>query len=282
MTINSCICCDHKDITIQFNNSFFNSNIRRCKNCSYMFNDVSKEEVDSFLKNYYKNEYWQIKRKQRSNFFLRLISKISSVKLDFQRAYSQFNYIKKTRGNVLDVGAGRGTTSIFFAKRNFQVISIEPDKKNAEKLRKINLSIQVHNGSLDDFKNEGRLFDIVVLSHVLEHAYNILDFLKIIKKLLTENGIIFVEVPNCNNNATLERSIMTEPHLSHFTKKSLENLFCKLGMKIVKLESVYYGYCDDSLLHQAVRSLKFLIFRRDIYKNSSNGKGDAYRVIVKL
>jgi len=94
-------------------------------------------------------------------------------------------------------------------------------------------------------------------------------------------GILFIEIPNCDNPQVLHDSVMSEPELSQFTRKSLEFLFKKTHFKLVKLESMYFDLLHSSTAQKAIIYTKYRLFRKDLYKKSSDKKGTVYRVILQ-
>ena len=70
-------------------------------------------------------------------------------------------------------------------------------------------------------------FDVIWMSHVLEHLIRPDIFLNRISKNLKKNGIFFIEVPSCTHEPTLQSSIFENPHVHHFTRKSLLKLVKK-------------------------------------------------------
>ncbi len=72
--------------------------------------------------------------------------------------------------------------------------------------------------------------------HVLEHLVDPINSLIRIKKNMKLNSIFLYEVPNCENDEMLNASINENPHVYHFTKKSLENIVKKAGFKIIKID----------------------------------------------
>lgn len=50
----------------------------------------------------------------------------------------------------------------------------------------------------EDYK-PNKLFDNIILGHVLEHVVNPVDILKLVSSWLAPNGVIIAAVPNCNS-----------------------------------------------------------------------------------
>ena len=80
-----------------------------------------------------------------------------------------------------------------------------------------------------------QLFDLVVISHVLEHTSHPVAFIKDCTKRLLPGGILFVEVP-CKD---YEHKETDEPHLLFFDKKPMELFFEKQGF--INIKTSYHG-----------------------------------------
>lgn len=97
---------------------------------------------------------------------------------------------------VLDVGLGNGSASLYFAKKGKQVtsigLSVESYGIDIEELNKAGVKIQQI--SFETFNSKEK-FDAIWMSHVLEHTSNVGFFLEKAKKLLKEDGWLFVMVP---------------------------------------------------------------------------------------
>ena len=74
-------------------------------------------------------------------------------------------------------------------------------------------------------------YDVVLMSHVLEHLYFPKDVIKNIREILHSNGYLYIEVPSVEgfSNHKIKNEIMSFTHLWHFTVKSLINLIEKQG-----------------------------------------------------
>lgn len=88
--------------------------------------------------------------------------------------------IRDKKGKILDVGAGRGISSYAFAKDEFEVYALEPNKSSIvgsgaiKKLSEENfLNIQVKNGISESLPYEDSYFDIVFVRALLHHTENL-------------------------------------------------------------------------------------------------------------
>lgn len=67
-------------------------------------------------------------------------------------------------------------------------------------------------------------FDVIWISHVFEHLVKPLDLLKKLHTNLADNGVIFIEVPDCENKDILNLSIFNHLSSFHFSKDNLIEL----------------------------------------------------------
>jgi len=79
-------------------------------------------------------------------------------------------------------------------------------------------------------------YDIVFLSHVLEHVIDPYTFLQEIKSILIEKRFLFLEVPLCDTDYWNQDKI-DGPHLSFFTEKSLISLLQSQGFTFCSIYS---------------------------------------------
>jgi len=80
-----------------------------------------------------------------------------------------------------------------------------------------------------------KLFSFVILSHVLEHIYDFDAFFSKISSISKVGSILFVEVPNCENNYLLNNS-GTSFHYWFFTKKTLIKVLKKHGYSLLDMK----------------------------------------------
>ena len=79
-------------------------------------------------------------------------------------------------------------------------------------------------------------YDLIILSHVFEHVVHPLDFIKLIKTKLKNEGIIFIDIPV----EDWRYKKYFEPHLTFFNKKSITELSKKIDIEIISLD--YIGH----------------------------------------
>jgi SAM-dependent methyltransferase len=123
---------------------------------------------------------------------------------------------------LLDIGTGAGYFLKLAKDKGFDPIGIEVSKRASEFAKK-NYNIRVLNISgLENAGFEDGSFDVVTLSHVIEHLPSPEDTLKEIYRILQDNGILLIVTPNCRTVAT-----------------SLSTLNRRLGYPVRRLEDDY-------------------------------------------
>ena len=101
--------------------------------------------------------------------------------------------------------------------------------------------MNIYHGLFDKKKIENISFDIIVISHVLEHIAEPVSFLNDLKSYLSEKGKIFIEVPNDSKEKVVTRinyKKKTDSHLTFFTPDHLTKLLEKVDFRLLKLSTV--------------------------------------------
>ena len=153
-------------------------------------------------------------------------------------------------GRVLEVGCGAGLT-LALAKRMgaVEVVGIElrPDVALAASRNPLLDSIlSVDFNEVSEESLNGK-FDLVLLSHVLEHFSDPSVVLEKIKNLLKPTGELLLAVPNVRHISVLgpllwsgsfdyvESGILDNTHLRFFTRSSIVKMLRESGWKVNKV-----------------------------------------------
>src|SRR6476620_6997358 len=100
----------------------------------------------------------------------------------------------KQNGALLDIGAGTGTFADSMQKTGWNVTALEPDiiaRENASKKYRLRMLPP------DDlFSFSDKQFDIITLWHVLEHVHQLREYIKTFQRILKDDGVLIVAVPN--------------------------------------------------------------------------------------
>ncbi|MDH5573814.1 MAG: class I SAM-dependent methyltransferase, partial [Gammaproteobacteria bacterium] len=101
-----------------------------------------------------------------------------------------------------------------------------------------------------DFKNEK--FDVITLWHVLEHIDDPVYLFNKLYNLLSDNGILVVQVPNSDSlGFKLGKQywfhLDTPRHLIIYNKNSFNILCEKTGFSVSQIKNEFYDYPQDLL-----------------------------------
>ena len=154
--------------------------------------------------------------------------------------------------NILDVGSGMGWSSVYLKNHvypNASFHAIEPSLHCQENLK--SHDIDVITGDIDSNWNTAasKKFDLIIMRHVLEHFMNPVEVLKKVSSSLSENGILYIAVPNTNRPGTpMREKFFRVVHTYYFTPESISNCFNLSGLNLLHLkendaDNPYEMYC---------------------------------------
>lgn len=155
---------------------------------------------------------------------------------------------------VLDIGCGNGSVAYDIAKKAKKITGIDISQKNIEtaekRFKKENLEYIVGDATIYNFSEK---FDAIILSNVLEHIENRVDFLGKISKLSQK---ILIRVPMITRDwlAVYKKEKGLEYRLdrSHFIEYSEEEFKKEMEQAGLKIESIFskfgelYAVCKSN------------------------------------
>jgi len=232
-----CAVCESRDNKTLFNGKNLNPSIyvAICKNCGLIYlNPRWKKEK---YKHFYSNDYDNIHR----DYLIKVDGKKSlqgrAVQIS-NRAGVDSNF-----KNYLDIGAGEGSVLEFFGNKNSNAVlsAIEPSEACHKILKDKNIKLLSNDVDSDWHLGNENKFDFIILRHTLEHLLDPLSVLKKIKYVLSDNGLIYISVPNMmmpRSDNLLKKSWFIVSHTYYFSKSALLSLISRSGLKPVKIIDV--------------------------------------------
>ena len=208
---------------------FSNKKIYGCNNCGLYFVNpkIEDSKLNKYNSSYHENAHQGHKRNKKLEAFF---SGISKLRIEIIKNNSLFK--ENSNLKVLEVGPGPGAFAKEWLKYfpNSKYYAIESDKILHNQLKKNGINI------IDNVDNKWNVFfDLIVISHVLEHVNDPLEFLNNYTKTLKKGGLIFLEVP-CSD---FMHKAIDEPHLLFFEKIPIKKMIKNLKLDLIKLG--YYG-----------------------------------------
>lgn len=146
-----------------------------------------------------------------------------------------------TGKRIFEVGASNGVLLRILADNHRNEVSgIEPSSKLCAAAAANGIAIRngYFNNRFLDAESVGT-FDCVIIRHVLEHIDDLDDMLRALRRVVREDGILVVEVPDGDKifSNNLFSNIFHE-HLNYFTHASLQHLLARHGFSLQYEEKV--------------------------------------------
>jgi len=197
-----------------------------CVRCGFVFADTFTHQamVDLFYRQYSMYEDYQTATGSGYQDWdlHRLVSTAQRIS----------EYLQDPKASILDLGCARG--GLLQELRNLgyeNIVGMDPSPACIRHItddRKIAGFI----GSIFQVPEDIGEFDCVILSHVLEHLYDLHGAVQNVTRLVKQDGWIYIEVPDATHYSEYVFSpyqdINTE-HINHFSPASLWNLLNGFG-----------------------------------------------------
>jgi SAM-dependent methyltransferase len=227
-------------------------NIVRCTNCGLIY--LNPRPVKEIIGRYYPAEsYYSYQDFTDKKLNYRECLKQASL----EGYYNPKNVFKKflswllvrnflivvprgMKGRLLDVGCGSGEFLNQMKNFGWEVYGVEINQKSADMGNKRGLNIFC--GELGGADFPENFFDVVVLSQTLEHVYSPGSYLDKIHRLLKEEGLLIIGVPNigCLEIQIFGRNchaLDVPRHLHFLTVSSLRRYLKRSGFEVEKVKS---------------------------------------------
>jgi len=210
---NSCLICGSTNLRGVTTNRNFGINIIQCNACGFVQSEfVSDRGLETYYRNFYRGQLDQqglVAHRQKG----------------LAQARGQIAYLLEQRpgfkiSTALDYGTAEGSLGHELRAIAEKVWVTEMDPQFVQLLKTDPLLTLVEHkelasGSFDSF------FDLVCISHVLEHLTDPYQAMDVFASVLKPGGLLLVDIPN--EVRLLERGFVAKGHLSFFTRDSFKH-----------------------------------------------------------
>ncbi len=154
------------------------------------------------------------------------------------------------RGRLLDVGAGEGQLVRTALARGWQAEGTDVSSAAVEFMRQ-RYGLIAHRGEIERLGLPAAAFDVVVMSHVLEHVRDPGSTLAAVRERLVPDGLLRVEVPNLAGLSARAKNLLsrlglkrhpwkhysTGHHFWFFTPRTLARTIASAGFERLMLRA---------------------------------------------
>lgn len=257
-------------------------NLVKCKNCELVFVNPRPSHHD--IAKYYNSPNYISHSGTNKGIINWVYTKIRNYthqkKLKLVSTFSS----GKT---ILDIGCGSGELLFLFKKNNWDTLGVEPND-NARTFSQKQYQLNVlKEEEIDQIGSHSK--DVISMWHVLEHVHDLNKRLIEIKRILKNNGVVFIAVPNMESfDATSYNAFWAAydvpRHLYHFTPATMRKLLEKHHFLIhdiipMKFDSFYVSMLSEKYKTGKNKLLKaFITGMRSNMK--ANNKNHAYSSLI--
>ena len=237
-----------------------NFSLVKCESCGVVY--TNPRICEQHISDYYGPDYTSYAA-SRENKLKRHIKYLA--KLIYHDEHQKIACLLRNNNvrTVLEVGPGNGSLIKYLYENGFEVTGIELDVACVKRIK--NMGITCHQGTLEGVKDQLLTYDAVIMRHVLEHVYHPKISLEIIHSVLSDNGLMYLSVPNiASYEARLFgkywRGLDLPRHITHFSSETLSCLLSNSGYSIDKISNM-------SFPSSFIESLAFLMTNKGRFPN---------------
>jgi 2-polyprenyl-3-methyl-5-hydroxy-6-metoxy-1,4-benzoquinol methylase len=248
----ACPICGEKEFSKQFDTLDYTTTresftITRCNHCSLLLTNPrpTKESIGK----YYESDKYISHTGGGAGLIDTLYRAVRArtlrAKLNLVNSY-------QSKFNLLDYGCGTGEFLATCKDAGWTVTGVEPSDDARIKIRN---DIPV----VADLTQVQTHVNAITLWHVLEHVHDLNETLARMRSLLTNNGTVFIAVPNHESyDARHYRNFWAgydvPRHLWHFNKENIKTLLTRHNLRLqaiqpMKFDSFYVSLLSESYRH---------------------------------
>lgn len=228
-----------------FRKIYRGSKVFRCTGCGLSQADLSLVD-DAALTQYYAADY-------RVSAQIGVLGETSAAiyrRRGAALAALAARFLPAPPQRVFEVGAGYGFNLRAFAAQD-PAVWLGTDEISG-------VALATHGEQLQQASLDDGPYDVVVLSHVLEHFADPKAMLDRVHAAVSPEGVVVIEVPN-DIDGVIKYNGRDEPHLTFFELETLRPLLMASGFAVLELHAAGPDNVRDTPATRAKRALRWLI-----------------------
>jgi 2-polyprenyl-3-methyl-5-hydroxy-6-metoxy-1,4-benzoquinol methylase len=206
--------------------------LQQCMQCRIIFLDPFPDDTETIYREDALNnaEYYDANRAHDLASFGRRLAIVRRV-------------TQQARGRVLDYGCSTGNFMEAARSAGYSVVGKELNRESIKLCKKKGFSVNtgIKPGA----------YNIVHASDVIEHVRDINAFLRELRGLAKDNGIVVISTPDYENFFARHTQVKPREHLYYFTKATLAEALHKAGFDVLYIKNFSRKRSLDSLLCSA-------------------------------
>lgn len=258
----------------------------RCKDCGFRF--TQDFPVESEIGKYYETPDYISHSDTKKGLMNGLYHSVRKHMLDRKANLVAAGLGKKT-GRLLDIGTGTGYFPHAMKIRGWEVEAIERNAQ-ARQFASDRFQLEVRDDTALTSLPAGS-FDAITLWHVMEHLEKLNETWEQLFRLLDDDGILVVAVPNCNAYDARKykenwAAYDVPRHLWHFTPDTMQDLAGKHRFVLKKKHPMPFDAFYVSILSEKYKKSS-MPFLRGMATGaaawfSANGKPDSSSSVIYI
>ena len=261
VTYTSCLICKSNDLVeissakdYTVSGEYFS--IEKCKTCTLLFTQNVAEQNE--IGRYYASENYISHSDTQVGLVNKLYHSIRKKTLQSKKKLIEGD-TQKSNGNILDIGCGTGAFLNTMKTGGWKITGLEPDETARAKAKTLyGIEPQPSNNIFNLPDNN---YDAITMWHVLEHVHQLNEYVEQLKNMLTDNGKIFIAVPNytsydAQHYGQFWAAYDVPRHLYHFSPDSMKRLVEQHGLTIKKIKPMWFDSFYVSMLSEQYKNGK--------------------------
>ena len=206
------------------------------------YSSLSKlKKIQRRIANSYTNKIYGTKDSEVFPFANHLMSLFPKYKKSIDLCF-RFIPNEGKKKYLLDFGCGNGGYLMFAERCGYIPYGVDFDKGSVQQAKKYIRNVFC--GDIDIIKKQDIKYDVITLSHVMEHLYNPVKYLQEFYDLLIPGGFIYIETPNIKSFGheiykQYWRGLEPPRHIQIFSTKSLVQCLKNIGFISIKIPTKY-------------------------------------------